>query len=171
MTAASALVMNASIVLAFMTGFIAVDAALADAWDEESAIVAGSLAIAAIWCRTAQNHCSALRTARFPALQIRARSAGRRALIWPVHHVASVPAIMSIVNGTIASVPRIFMQTAVSPECAHMPQIVITEERQGQRGYDGGTSWSEPAVARAGLRAASQARVDPGCMTSKSRAV
>jgi hypothetical protein len=35
-------------VLAFMTGFIAVDAALADAWDEESGIVADSLAIAAI---------------------------------------------------------------------------------------------------------------------------
>jgi hypothetical protein len=45
--------------------------------------------------------------------------AGRRALIWPIHHVASVPAIMGI-HGTIASVPWIFMQTVVSPECALM---------------------------------------------------
>jgi hypothetical protein len=48
-TAASALVWT-SLVLPFMTGFIAVDAALADARDEESSIVAGSLAVAAIWC-------------------------------------------------------------------------------------------------------------------------
>ena len=49
MTAASALVW-ASLVLAFMTGFIAVDATPGRRWDEESGIVAGSLAIAAIWC-------------------------------------------------------------------------------------------------------------------------
>jgi hypothetical protein len=49
MTAASALVWT-SLVLAFMTGFIAGEAALGDAWHEESGIVVGSLAIAAIWC-------------------------------------------------------------------------------------------------------------------------
>jgi hypothetical protein len=47
-------------------------------------------------------------------------SAGRRALIWPIYHVVSVPAIMGI-HGTIASVPWIFMQSIVSPQCAHMP--------------------------------------------------
>jgi hypothetical protein len=46
-------------------------------------------------------------------------SAARRAVIWPIHHVASVPAIMGI-HGTIASVPWILMQTVVSPECALM---------------------------------------------------
>jgi len=48
---------------------------------------------------------------------------GRRALIWPIHHVANVPAIMDI-HGTIASVLRIFVQTVASPQRAHMPRRV-----------------------------------------------
>jgi hypothetical protein len=42
--------------------------------------------------------------------------------------VASVPVIMDI-RGTIASVPWIFMQTIVSPECAHMPPMVCRRGR------------------------------------------
>jgi hypothetical protein len=45
---------------------------------------------------------------------------GSARVIWPIHHVASVPAIMGI-HGTIASVPWIFMQTVVSPERAQVP--------------------------------------------------
>jgi hypothetical protein len=52
-------------------------------------------------------------TAELPSI-----SAGLRALIWPIHHVTSVPAIMGI-HGTIASVPWIFMRTVVSPERVH----------------------------------------------------
>ena len=46
--------------------------------------------------------------------------AGRRALIWPIHHIASVPAIMGI-QGTMASVPWIFVQTMVSPGHPDLP--------------------------------------------------
>ena len=42
-------------------------------------------------------------------------------VIWPIHHVASVPAIMGV-HGTIASVPWTFMHTVVSPECALLPR-------------------------------------------------
>jgi hypothetical protein len=112
------------VVLAFMTGFIAADAALADAWDEESGIVVGSLAIAAIWCVGLRRiTVPRFGPPAFPLCSPRQISGSVRALISPVHHIASVPAIMSI-HGTIASVPRIFMQTAVSPECAHMPRRV-----------------------------------------------
>ena len=48
--------------------------------------------------------------------------AGRRALIWPIHHIASVPAIMGI-QGTMASVPWIFVQTMVSPGHPDLPHL------------------------------------------------
>lgn len=48
-------------------------------------------------------------------------TAARRAVSWPIQHVASVPAIMRI-PGTIAGVLWIFMQTVVSLECALMPR-------------------------------------------------
>jgi len=47
------------------------------------------------------------------------RTAARRAVMWPIHHVASVPAIMGI-RGTIASVPWIFMQTVMPADRAHL---------------------------------------------------
>jgi hypothetical protein len=47
------------------------------------------------------------------------RTAGRRALIWPIRHVASVPAVMGI-HGTIASVPWRSMQTVMPADRAHL---------------------------------------------------
>jgi hypothetical protein len=46
-------------------------------------------------------------------------SAGRRTLIGPIYHVASVPAVMGI-HGTIASVPWIFVQTVMPADRAHL---------------------------------------------------
>jgi hypothetical protein len=61
-------------------------------------------------------------------------TAGRRAVIWPIHHVASVPAIMGI-HETIASVSWIFMRTVVSPERAHMPHSGSSPSYQTPHAY------------------------------------
>jgi hypothetical protein len=77
-----------------------------------------------------------------------------------IHHLDSVPAIMDI-HGTIASVPRIFMQPVVSPDCALMPRTgcqvrygvappaAVMEDRQAscRRPPGGRSHWPRPRSA------------------------